>query len=65
MFFDIQADRLPEEKVETLALTLAEVNMVAVVKVETLTDKVANVEAKALIDTLANTLVEIEMQILG
>ena len=39
--------------------------MVAVVKVETLTDKVANVEAKALIDTLANTLAEIEMQILG
>ena len=36
--------------------------MVALVKVETLADKLANVEAKALVDTLANTVTEIEMQ---
>ena len=36
--------------------------MVALVKAETLADKLANVEAKALVDTLANTLAEIEMQ---
>ena len=75
MFFVIQADRLPGEKVETPASTLAEVNtkalfktlpnMVAVVKVETLADKMANVEAKALVDTLADTLPEIEMQTLA
>ena len=40
-------------------------SMVAVVKVDTLAKKLANVEAKALVDTLANTLAEIQMQTLG
>ena len=39
--------------------------MVAVVKVKTLQKKLVNVEAKALVDLLANTLLEIEMQTLG
>ena len=39
--------------------------MVAVVKVKTLQNKLANVEAKALVELLANTLLEIEMQTLG
>ena len=39
--------------------------MVAVVKVDTLADKLANVEAKAVVDTLANTLAETGMQRLG
>ena len=37
--------------------------MVAKVKVETFANKVANVEAKALVDLLANTLAEIQMQV--
>ena len=39
--------------------------MVAVVKVKTLQNQLANVEAKALVDLLANTLLEIEIQTLG
>ena len=39
--------------------------MVAVVKVKTLQNKLANVEAKALVALLANTLLQIEMQTLG
>ena len=39
--------------------------MVAVVKVKTLQNKLANVEAKALVELLANTLLQIEMQTLG
>ena len=39
--------------------------MIAVVKVKTLKNKLANVEAKALVDLLANTLLQIEMQTLG
>lgn len=35
--------------------------MVTVVKVETHKNRLANVEAKALVDLLANTLLEIEM----
>lgn len=40
-------------------------NVVAVVKVKTLQNKLANVKAEALVDLLANTLLEIEMQTLG
>ena len=36
-------------------------NMVAVVKVEKPQNRLANVRAKALVDLLANTLLEIEM----
>ena len=39
--------------------------MVAIVKEKTLSDKLFSVEAKALVDTLANTLAETEMQTLG
>ena len=39
--------------------------MVAVVKVKTLQNKLANVEAKALVELLDNTLLQIEMQTLG
>ena len=39
--------------------------MVAVVKVKTLQNKLANVEAKAFVDLLDNTLLEIEVQTLG
>lgn len=39
--------------------------MIAVVKVKTLQNKLANVQAKALVDLLANTLLQIEMQTLG
>ena len=39
--------------------------MVAIVKEKTLSDKLCSVEAKALVDTLANTLAETEMQTLG
>ena len=39
--------------------------MVAIVKKKTLSDKLSSVEAKALVDTLANTLAETEMQTLG
>lgn len=39
--------------------------MVAVRKVESVEEKFANVEAKALIDTLTNTIVQIQMQTLG
>ena len=49
----------------TKALFKTLANMVAVVKVQTLANKLANVEAKALVDTLAHTLAEIEMQTLG
>lgn len=40
-------------------------NVVAVVEVKTLQKKLANVKAEALVDLLANTLLEIEMQTLG
>lgn len=40
-------------------------NVVAVVKVKTLQNKLANVKAEALVDLLASTLLEIEMQTLG
>lgn len=40
-------------------------NVVAVVKVKTLQNKLANVKAEALVDLLANTLLEIEMQTVG
>ena len=43
-----------------LLKTLA--NIVAVAKVKTLAQKPANVEAKALVDLLANALAEIQMQ---
>ena len=39
--------------------------MVAIVKEKTLADKLSGVEAKALVDTLANTLAETETQTLG
>ena len=39
--------------------------MVVIVKEKTLADKLSSVEAKALVDTLANTLAETEMQTLG
>ena len=39
--------------------------MVALVKKKTLANKLSSVEAKALVDTLANTLAETEMQTLG
>ena len=39
--------------------------MVAIVKQKTLADKLCSVETKALVDTLANTLAETEMQTLG
>ena len=39
--------------------------MVAVVKVKTVADKLGNVEAKGLVDTLANTLAQIHMKTLG
>ena len=39
--------------------------MVAVVKVKTLQNKLANVEAKTFVDLLDNTLLEIEVQTLG
>ena len=39
--------------------------MVAVVKVKTVADKLYNVDAKALVDTLANTLAQIHMKTLG
>ena len=40
-------------------------NMVAVVKEETLSDKLPSVEAKEVIGTLANTLAETKMQTLS
>ena len=43
-----------------LLKTLA--NIVAVVKVKTLAQKLPNVEAKALVDLLANALAEMQMQ---
>ena len=39
--------------------------MLAVVKVKTVAYKLANVEAKALVDTLANTLAQIHIKTLG
>ena len=39
--------------------------MVALVKEKTLANKLCSVEAKALVDTLANTLAETEMHTLG
>ena len=60
---------------ETVAYTLAEINvkvlfkkttnMVAVVKVKTRADKLAITADKALVETLANILAEIQMQKLG
>ena len=44
-------------------ITLA--NMVAILKEKTRADKLCSVEAKAVVDTLANTLAETEMQTLG
>ena len=70
-----QADRLLEKKGETVAYTLAEINakvlfkktanMVAVVKVKRRADKLAITADKALVETLANILAEIQMQKLG
>ena len=70
-----QADRLLEKKRETVAYTLAEINvkvlfkktakMVAVVKVKKRADKLAITVDKALLETLANILAEIQMQKLG
>ena len=75
MVFFTQADRLLEKKGETVAYTLAEINvkmlfkkttnMVAVVKVKTRADKLAITADKALVETLANILAEIQMQKLG
>ena len=75
MFFYTEADRLLEKKGEIVAYTLAEINakvlfkktanMVAVVKVKTRADKLAIAANKALVDTLANILAEIQMQTLG
>ena len=75
MFFCTQAERLLEKKGETVAYTLAEINakvvfkktanMVAVVKVKTREDKLAIAADKALLETLANILAEIQMQTLG
>ena len=75
VFFDIHAESLAEEKVQTLPWTLAEVNakalsktladMVAVVKVKTVAERLANVEAKAVVDALANTLAQIHMNTVG
>ena len=39
--------------------------MVAVVKVKTVADKLDNVDAKSLVDTLANTQAQIHMKTLG
>ena len=39
--------------------------MVAIVKEKTRANKLSSVEAKAVVDTLANTLAETEMQTLG
>ena len=74
-FFYTQADRLLEKKGETVAYTLAEknakvlfketANMVALVKVKTRADKLAITANKALVETLANILAEIQMQKLG
>ena len=63
MFFYTQADRIAEEKVETSALALGKVNardfsktLPAVgVKVKTLANIMANVEAERLVDLQANT----------
>ena len=44
-------------------ITLA--NMVAILKEKTRADKLCSVEAKAVVDTLANTVAETEMQTLG
>ena len=49
----------PKKMLSIFFKTLA--NMVAVVKVETHKNRLANVEAKVLVDLLANTLLEIEM----
>ena len=75
MFFYTHANRLLEKKGETLAYTLAEINakvlfkktanMVAVVKVKTRENKLAITADKALVETLANILAEIQMQKLG
>ena len=75
MVFYTQADRLLEKKGETVAYTLAEINvkvlfkktanMVAVVKVKTRADKLAITADKALVERLANILAEIQMQKLG
>ena len=75
MVFFTQADRLLEKKGETVAYTLAEINVkvlfkkttniVAVVKVKTRADKLAITADKALVETLANILAEIQMQKLG
>ena len=61
-----QADRLLENKRETVAYTLAEINakvlfkktanIVAIVKVKTREDKLAIAADKPLVDTLANIL---------
>ena len=75
MVFFTQADRLLEKKRETVAYTLAEINVkvlfkktaniVAVVKVKTRADTLAITADKALVETLANILAEIQMQKLG
>ena len=75
MVFYTQADRPLEKKRETVAYTLAEINvkvlfkktanMVVVVKVKTRADKLAITADKALVETLANILAEIQMQKLG
>ena len=73
--FYTQADRLLGKKGETVAYTLPEINakvlfkkaanMVAVVNVKTRADKLAITADKALVETLANILAEIQMQKLG
>ena len=73
--FYTQADKLLEKKRETVAYTLAEINvkvlfkktanMVAVVKVKKCADKLAITADKALVETLADILAEIQMQKLG
>ena len=75
MFSYTQADRLLEKKGEIVAYTLAEINakvlfkktanMVAVVKVKTREDQLTITADKALYETLANILAEIQMQKLG
>ena len=75
MVFYTQADRLLEKKRETVAYTLAVINvkvlfkktanMVPVVKVKTRADKLAITADKALVETLANILAETQMQKLG
>ena len=75
VFFSTQAERRPQEKVETVAQTQAEINtkdlfktlakIVAVVKFEKPADKLAIREHKALGDRLPNILAEMQMHALG